>query len=32
MIIPDLCPLQVRDWGSQGAANDVLQEYLKANK
>ena len=24
--------LQVRDWGSQGAANDVLQDYLKANK
>ena len=23
---------QVRDWGSQGAANDVLQDYLKANK
>merc|ERR1719458_1656936 len=22
----------VRDWGSQGAANDVLQDYLKANK
>merc|ERR1712105_394941 len=22
----------VRDWGSQGAANDVLQKYLKANK
>ena len=24
--------VQVRDWGSQGAANDVLQDYLKANK
>ena len=23
---------QVRDWGSQGAANDVLQDYLRANK
>ena len=22
----------VRDWGVQGAANDVLQDYLKANK
>merc|ERR1719167_1523566 len=22
----------VRDWGSQGPAHDVLQDYLKANK
>ena len=27
-----MLPLQVRDWGAQGAANDVLQDYLKANK
>ena len=24
--------LQVRDWGLQGPAHDVLQDYLKANK
>ena len=23
---------KVRDWGSQGPAHDVLQDYLKANK